>query len=107
MKDKIHEGQKEFLSNAFDTTMRSMNILGTPLDFYANQKSNGDYQTFGELVRKGNDWGVAGNIGAEFLNPGNAVDLALGLYGVGQGIKQGVKLAKEYAPAAKQAVKRL
>jgi len=55
MKDKIHEGQKEFLSNAFDTTMRSMNILGTPLDFYANQKSNGDYQTFGELVRKGND----------------------------------------------------
>ena len=55
MKDKIHEGQKEFLSNAFDTTMRSMNIPGTPLDFYANQKSNGDYQTFGELVRKGND----------------------------------------------------
>ena len=105
MEDKIHEGQKEFLGNAFDTTMRSINVLGTPLDFWANQTSNGDYQTFGEFVRKGNDWGVAGNIGAEFLNPGNAIDLGIGIYGLGRGIKQGVKLAKEYTPVIKQAVK--
>ena len=33
------------------------------------------------------------------------IDLGIGIYGLGQGIKQGVKLAKEYAPVIKQAVK--
>lgn len=58
IKDKIYQNQKEFINQAVETGFRSINLPGTVFDFYANQKSNGDYNTFGEMLRKGEDKGL-------------------------------------------------
>lgn len=87
IKDKIYQNQKEFINQAVETGFRSINLPGTVFDFYANQKSNGDYNTFGEMLRKGEDKGLW-NIGYEFLNPGNDFDLIF------SGTKLGTKAVK-------------
>lgn len=46
-------------------------ILGQiATDKATNYFSNGKYNTFGEFVRQGNDWGTFGNFASEMTNPG-------------------------------------